>query len=454
MSQDNISMPAASAGNSSFNIKEATLFIIYLALFASVVFSWRAISSICTPLLIVASFVFNKLDSGQWWNKRLLHPFSISCFIFFLVQTIGLLYTNHSHESTQLLFQKSSLVAFPLGICSSNYLNSRSFPKLMFAFVHVLAIAMLFCLANSLYKYIVLHADKSVFFYHTLVQPVLSHAIHFSIILFACVSWLLHSFAKKNYFYNRLTHLTIICFFFLFIILLSSKLIIVMCLLYTILTTGILSFRLRQGNRNTRYLITGAVVLIAGIVFFTNNPIQKRYLDIFKGSISWVFKQKKFDQGNYLNGVQFRLVEWRFVGEILSEQKAWLMGVSIGDAQPLLDKKYSEAGLYIGNGKDNRGFLGYNTHNQFLESQLQSGIPGLLAFGAMFFCLIQMILKRKNHLVSGIVVLLLLYTFNESYLETQYGIFLAIFLPLFFYYGTEAAGYPEDQLEKSQKSTS
>jgi O-antigen ligase len=434
--------PANIAGNSLFTWKEASVFIIYILFFISVIFSWRAITSICTPLLLVASFLFNKLTYGSWWNPRMREQFLIACFFFFLVQFVGIIYNNDKAEHFQLLFQKSSMLAFPLAICGSDYVNRQRFQKLMFAFVHILAGAMLYCLAHSFYQFFSNDAGTGVFFYHTLVNPVLSHAIYFSILSFSGLTFLLDAFIKKSYFYNRSVHLGIIIFFFLFIILLSSKLVIIFSLIYLLVVTGLFSGSLRRINKKAYLLTIGLLFLFAGLLFFTRNPIQKRYLDLTKGSIGWVFQQEKFEQGHYLNGIQFRLLEWRIVAEILSEHNAWFYGVSLGDAQSILDKKYTDMGLYIGNGNEDHGFLGYNTHNQLLESFLQSGIAGLLAFCWICYCLIQMMRRGKNYLVSGIVVLLLIYTFNEAYLETQYGIFIAIFLPLFFYYGSETINKP------------
>ncbi len=149
-----------------------------------------------------------------------------------------------------------------------------------------------------------------------------------------------------------------------------------------------------------------------------------------------LIQQQNFDPGIYFNGLQFRLLEGRFVKEILTEQRAWLTGVS-GDAQILLDKKYISADMYIGDGiTADRGYLGYNTHNQFLESLLQSGIIGLLAFILVCYTMLRLAIGRKNRELTIISILLIAYCFNESVFETQYGISLFTFFPLFLYFGT------------------
>ena len=117
----------------------------------------------------------------------------------------------------------------------------------------------------------------------------------------------------------------------------------------------------------------------------------------------------------------------------MQENNAWLTGVSPADAQTLLNKKYIATNMFTGEpGSADHGFLGYNTHNQFLESLLQTGIPGLLIF--IFICgsMVGMAVRQKNSLLTTIVILLLAYTFNEAVFETQYGIVIFTFLPLFF----------------------
>jgi len=131
------------------------------------------------------------------------------------------------------------------------------------------------------------------------------------------------------------------------------------------------------------------------------------------------------------------MLQWRFVPQILNEKNAWLTGVSVGDAQPLLDQKYISANMYIGEpAKDDKGFIGYNTHNEFLESLLQTGIPGLLAFMLIICSLIKMAWKRKKAELSFVTLLLLIYSFSESVFETQYSLLIFIFFPLFFYLET------------------
>jgi O-antigen ligase len=218
------------------------------------------------------------------------------------------------------------------------------------------------------------------------------------------------------------------------ILLLSSRLVILFLAGYLVYYL----FILLQKRFNIRWAITAVVVtgmLFSSIILFTQNPVSRRFSDIMHGNIG-IIQQPSFGPADYFNGVQFRLLQWRFVKEILQENKAWIFGVTPAGAQQLLDQKYVSTHMFTGiPGGARHGYLGYNTHNQFLEALLQTGIIGLLCFMVICFEMIRWAIKRISRVFTALVLLLLAYTFNESVLETQYGLVLFTFLPLFFYFG-------------------
>lgn len=120
----------------------------------------------------------------------------------------------------------------------------------------------------------------------------------------------------------------------------------------------------------------------------------------------------------------------------MQENNAWLFGITPANAQMVLDQKYLSTHMYTGgSGRSDHGYLGYNTHNQFLEALLQTGIMGLFCFMVICFEMIRMAIQQKSRLLWALVILLIAYAFSESVFETQYGLILFIFLPLFFFFG-------------------
>jgi len=407
------------------------LFLFYLGFLVCTVCAFRYESSLAIGAILLTGFIKNKIDTGSFFSYRIRNFYVAACALFFLLQITALIYTSDVHAEWKHIQVKSALLFIPLCFYCCTYLNHYRFSKLMTAYIAILAIVIGWCLVISFIRYRFYHEPITVFFYHALVSSLGHHAVQFSILVFAGLVYLLQSADDGIYIVNRTIHFIITAYFIGGIILLSSKLVIIFTagyLFYYLFTTI-------KKNIGTRITVTIAIVTglsFAGIIFFTDNPVSRRFSDIMHGNIS-IVEQESFSPANYFNGVQFRLLQWRFVKEILQENKAWLFGVSPGNAQTLLNQKYIATHMYTGApGRQGLGYLGYNTHNEFLESLLQTGIIGLLCF--IFICveMIKMAIRQKHRLLWAIVILLLAYTFNEAVLETQYGLIIFIFLPLFF----------------------
>jgi O-antigen ligase len=170
------------------------------------------------------------------------------------------------------------------------------------------------------------------------------------------------------------------------------------------------------------------------------NPIGDRFEEIIQTDFDFL-KKEKYDPGEYFNGLQFRVLQWRFVPQILRERKAWLTGVSIGDDQAYLNQKYISEDMYIGSPERvGKGFIGYNTHNEFLQALLQTGVPGLLLFIMITATFIKMMIERRKSAFIFVSLLLVIYSFTESVFETQYSLFMYLFFPLFFYVDNRLTG--------------
>ncbi|MGN6402017.1 MAG: O-antigen ligase family protein, partial [Flavisolibacter sp.] len=177
------------------------------------------------------------------------------------------------------------------------------------------------------------------------------------------------------------------------------------------------------------YLSLIALVAVITIISTTNNPVKDRFADLAEGN-SELFQQKKFSPAIYFNGLQFRLLTWRFTYEILNERKAWAIGVSPGDAQHELNQKYKEMDMYLGDGKADTGFWNFNCHNVYLQTILESGCVGLFfLLLAMALFLVYAIKRRKfNALIFFMSIIA--FGFTESITSSQYTILLFLFFPL------------------------
>jgi hypothetical protein len=398
---------------------------------SSIICSWNFISSVVIGLILILGIVKNKAEKGALLEKQFINLFIIGCIFLYILQITALFYTKNVYEGLRHVQLKTAIAIVPLALSQGNFLDNSVRRKVMRAFLAVLFIVTIYCLVVALATYLSTY-ESTVFFYHQLVSPFEQHAIQFSILVFIALVHLFEEARKGAYYVNPNLHLGGSLYFIVFLIMLSSKLIIVFFVIYLIYY---IIRNLKKANRS-RYVIPISVlasVFIGALLLFTRNPVTNRFKEIIAGKIE-IINADKFTPGMYFNGLQFRLLQLRFVREILNENDAWLTGVTPGEAQHLLDRKYISTNMYIGESvRGDRGFLGYNTHNQFLEALLQTGIAGLLAFALICVGLIQMAADARNTELSAVVSLLLAYALNESVFETQYGAMIFLFFPMFFY---------------------
>ena len=413
---------------------QTIIFWLFAIFLISIVFSLRAISSISIGLLLVAGAVEMKKQGRTFFSNSPLFFFLIACILLYLLKIISLTYTSNTNETFKHLQKTSALLVVPLAIYTcQNCITSFRFNKLMSYLAVALCFAGIYCVIISAVKYMN-GSTSHVFFYHELVKPLLQHAIQMSILVFISLVFTLESLRTGAFQFNKSLLVIIVLFLSFFLFLLSSKLIIIFYVIY-LLSYALRTIRKDKIRGRYKFLLISVPLICIVLMFVTSNPVSKRFRELASGNIE-LYKQEKFQQGDYFNGLQFRLLQWRFVNEILTEKQRWLTGLSPGEAQYHLDQKYIATNMYTGKpGTDEKGFLGYHTHNQFLQVLLQNGLAGLFAFLCMSFILLKLIFIRKNWLLGFTITLLLIYCFTDAILETQYGLILFTFFPVFIFCG-------------------
>ena len=354
--------------------------------------------------------------------------FVIGCAILLLLSIIAILYTNDAREGWNSVRIKTGLLFTPLAVYFAPVPVTNLLRRLLFHYSLILAFAALYCIGVAFSRYQE-SGIVTVFFYHSLVTPISQHAIQLSLMVLFGLAFLIETIKRNQFFVTRVFQLCLIIFLSIFLFMLSSKLVIsfyVVYLLYSFL-------QMLKKNKSSRLVYTSFFalgILLVILIFTIPNPISRRFYDIVKGNIS-VVRQDRFKPGDYFNGLQFRLLQWRFVPEILSENNCWWAGVSPGDAQSYLNEKYLSKNMYSGDpARGTRGYLVYNTHNQFLQTLLQTGIVGLVILIVTCFFMLKMATEQKSQFTIFVILILLAWLFTESPFETQYGIVIFTFFPM------------------------
>lgn len=406
--------------------KYDVLFYIALAIvLVSLAFSIRFLNSISIALLPFVVLVHP--GRRQLVIAAFRNPVFLAFLTFYLIQLAGWFYTTNSNQQWREMGTRAGILAYPFFFCAVAFIPGRTYRMLMLLFSCSLAIVSLICLVHASLLFS-RHLDPSVFFYHDLVSLFHHHAVFFSFFLFYCIVYWLETGLKQTAKPSQKKWLIVLnLFFVVMILLLSSKLVLVLMLIYLVFSAGRYFFK---GQKKwVLPAIIAFLVVVISLISFTENPVKKRFADITTGNRE-LFRQEKFSPEIYFNGVQFRLLTWRFTGEILNQKNAWFLGVSAGSAQDELNRRYTETNMYLGDGSGSRGFWNFDCHNVYLQTILESGISGLLIFLLACGLLLSKAIQKRNTKALIFFLSLLIFGFSESVLSTQYALQLFMFFPL------------------------
>lgn len=388
-------------------------------------FSFLNLNSVFIMLLSVAWLL-----EGNFKEKLKSLSGNIAFFAYaayFVVLILGIFDADTLSGGWKYLEAEVGLIVLPILLCSVKT-ERKQLRNIMIMFLVFLTAASLYCLADRTILFF--HSrETSIFFYHSLVEPIHHHAVYFSIFLFVAAIFLLKEMNTVLLGVPKWTRVIWLFYCVFILILLSSKIVLLFLLAYLAYSVFTDAFR---ALRNVYKIL--AVVLLVGIMvtlFEVDNPVKRRFEDILTPNTELL--KEKFDRATYFNGVEFRLLLWRITYDILKENDAWLMGVGPTKAQDHLDKKYLELDLYAGHDPDRGGgYLIYNCHNQFLQTSLQSGLFGLVTLLFLYISLMIQAFRTRDQVLIAFMLLLVCFSFVESVIERQYGVLLIAWLPQLF----------------------
>jgi O-antigen ligase len=412
--------------------QQRLFFFSLVAVLFTTLFSWFNVNSYCIILLLVSRLIDKPITSLK---TAFANPVFLCFLTFCIIGAAGFLYTHNAVSEGKSVSKEATLVAIAFAWCAAGPLDEGRYRKLLDWYYGLLFAASAYCLVIAGFNYR-RTGDIGEFFYHSLTRPISQNAVFYSVyvvfgLLFllsprgaALASWL----SPKGRIALRYF---LVIFFLGLIVLLNSKLLLVIALLLLI-HAFLRRYSFRKHKRIV--LVAGAAIVAGvGILAFTKNPVSYRYKDM-KGDLA-IVHQRDFSPDLYFNPLQLRVLEWRFASEILQEQHAWLFGVSPGDSQDLLDQKYVQTHMYIGNPADGphrhiRGYIGYNFHNQYLETLVRSGFLGLAALLVLFVALFAAARRQGTREAVFVVIILAVFFIPEAPLTMQHGVFLFCFFPL------------------------
>lgn len=384
-------------------------------------------------VLVILLYGVSVLLQPQLWDRiKGLRQFPwVGVFVLFYALHAGsLLWSANEASALFSLEKKAALFAIPVFIGLDRQIDFVGFRQCMLSLVLGCCISIWFCLLLAFRNYFQT-GNTSFLFYHALSWPLDElNAIYFSFFTFTGLvfgHYLIR--IKYSLLANIRWQIFVIFSLLMGLVLLSSRLFIVLTLLYL----SRLAFQNFAKLVSKHMRMAGIIIVISflgGVLFLSQ--IRDRFDQLLDSQFE-VLQQDQFTYDTPFNGLTIRLLLWRFAGEIMTEEKTYLLGTGVGDAQDLLDATIVKHNVYHGNPSlGDQGYLGYNFHNQFVETWVQLGLVG-----SLIWLLLLSLGWRKwnwdwNHPFLYFSVAVLCFSLIESFLERQHGVvFFALFVSIF-----------------------
>lgn len=335
---------------------------------------------------------------------------------FFLLHVVGLLYSQNLKYGFSDIERKLSLLIIPLVLLSKPLTISQRDFSIM-AFISFALLLSCIGLVRGLCHYQDIASNHGP--EHLITHFADIHRVYFSMYLLFC--YLALFYLQSAYAWKGMkTGAWIWAAAFLlilFVFIMASR----MMLILMIVSSAMLLFYFTV-IKNKQY-IKALVFCVVGLVLLSVVYMKVGYVRNFMGQLT-----EKLDAGQTeeVNSVNIRVVKYRCALQGIEQN--WLWGVGTGDIQDVLNA------LYLKNGFHKGYEVNMDAHNQYLQTWLAQGLPGLLLLLAFLFLNFKKGIAERNYLVLFVLCIFTVCSLSESLLTTQKGVvFFALFFPLTYY---------------------
>lgn len=342
--------------------------------------------------------------------------------LLYLLYIIGIFYSTDTAKASIVIEQKLTLILAPLLIGAGHSFKKQHLTLALFTFVNAGLIAsvaaFIFALKNGLSGVYEQAALIDYITYENLANAIGFQPIYFSLYLVFAFFVLLALYRderfKGQWFYlNHKLSATLLLFLFITIVLLSSRM-----ELLALLITAFLTLVVFVKNRKLilkALILLFTISLLGAAVILSSSVNRQRFTEMFDLNSDYT--------KNQYGGRSIRIEKWKNTLECWSQ--SLVFGVGTGDMQTELNKTYEKNNFELA--------LQYkfNPHNQYLETALAIGIPGLILLLCWMFSFFWLSIKSGDWLLFSFGSVVSISMITESMLERQWGVvFIAVFSAL------------------------
>ena len=375
------------------------------------------LSKIPVPGTIGILFVLSVIRAVQQKGNSLKKPGFVSVLLvgLYVVYIAGIIYSANRASALFDLEVKLSFLIIPLifVLAGKNIFTEKRIQTIKLVFV---CGALFSTFANLLHStYLSMHAYFTLdnYMYNRLswgFHPSYA-ALYMNIAILILFLYLIRRWDTFKTRTKVIFSVTIL-YFFVFNIFLNSKMGIIMSALTLLI---LLVYMVVTKRKFVLGFISLAVFILATVVIMKWTPyISNRLVSAWQSFIS--YNQTGTHQND---GTTSRLQVWHYASQVAIKNIP--AGVGTGDVRSALNAAYIENGFVDG------AAMNLNAHNQFLQTWVAIGIPGLSILALIIISLFFSGAKKKNIYILIFTLVLLGNFLVESMLETQAGVIFTIF---------------------------
>jgi O-antigen ligase len=355
-----------------------------------------------TPLCIIL-FVLAWLLEGDL--KRKLTTWARNKYVLlfmalYIIYLIGMIYTKNTAHGWMDMQIKLSLILFPLVLSSEGQMDFTKQKWFGFAFISGAVLHGLGCLIYATCLY--LSQGIIIFTYMTFSKFV--HPTYYSMYIDTAFVFMYYAITEKGKGLRIKEKLFIYisaAFLLIILILLQSKmgLIITTLLVPSLLLKYFLS-------RHSIFKAIATVVAVLGLLVIGISKVTRF------NALGSVLSGQKVDVQS-VESNQARVLVWQASWKVIENSP--IIGSGTGNAKYVLMDEYQKEGMTGAY----REML--NSHNQYLQTMVAVGIPGLLILLGNLFIPMFTAIKRKRFVYLMFLIILCLNFLTESMLDQQAG---------------------------------
>lgn len=394
--------------------------LILLLVFSAFPILPRAIESIVVILLTLFSLVYFVVEGRKNLHISKTKRF-LSLSIFFWVYLFTLLYTKNINYGLNIIKIMLPIATFPFIflVNKENLLQKKNTNKFIFIYITSILFYLIY-LNLFVYKALFIKGLDIVQIRDSFEAATKVHGTYFSMWIGFAVVLLLFKMQEYKHQKLFLIPVSILLIFFL-----NWQNIIAARMPFFVTILFLVLFLLKNNIK----LLIFILALIVGTLFIL--PKNNFYTERFERLKKYDFTFPKGEYStNWPNISPEQIRNGIYYCSFLKIREAPIFGYGIGDADDQLQKCYDCEFTDT----DTYKVLKYNSHNQYLNFILVSGILGILIIVFFQFKIIKIALKNKNILYIYFIFYIILNISFENVLHRQDGVmFFGFFNSILFF---------------------